>query len=319
MGTILLAAEGINLFLAGAPDAVRAFLRRAARRPALRRPGSQGELVRTRSRFGSCWSRSSARSSAWTIRPSSRPRGRAPAVDAPTLKRWLDQGHDDDGRPVVLLDTRNAFEVDHGTIRRRDRLAHRRSSASFPARCDAHTRRTRGQDRGELLHRRHPLREGRDADARGGRRATCWQLEGGILQILRGGRRRALSRQLLRVRRTRGRWTRASTERRSPEDRMARSARTIGVPAAAAGGGRQRDELGLAGHWPMRWASQSAPACRMRSRRLETKFQVDEARPVERLAADHHQRAPPLARSARRPGRQPSIAICAAPRGSPST
>src|SRR5699024_7613554 len=27
-----------------------------------------------------------------------------------------DQGHDDDGRPVVLLDTRNAFEVDYGAF-----------------------------------------------------------------------------------------------------------------------------------------------------------------------------------------------------------
>jgi UPF0176 protein len=40
--------------------------------------------------------------------------GRAPSVDARTLARWLDTGHDDDGRPVVTLDTRNAFEVEHG-------------------------------------------------------------------------------------------------------------------------------------------------------------------------------------------------------------
>jgi UPF0176 protein len=42
--------------------------------------------------------------------------GRAPAVNAKTLKRWLDQGHDDDGVPVVMMDTRNAFEVDVGTF-----------------------------------------------------------------------------------------------------------------------------------------------------------------------------------------------------------
>jgi UPF0176 protein len=54
-----------------------------------------------------------------TIRPDfSDPRGRAPAITATTLRRWLDQGHDDTGRPVVTLDTRNAFEVDHGTFER---------------------------------------------------------------------------------------------------------------------------------------------------------------------------------------------------------
>jgi UPF0176 protein len=30
-------------------------------------------------------------------------------VTAATLKRWLDQGHDDNGRAVVTLDTRNDF------------------------------------------------------------------------------------------------------------------------------------------------------------------------------------------------------------------
>ena len=39
---------------------------------------------------------------------------RAPAVSPKQLKRWLDQGHDEAGRPVLMLDTRNAFEVEHG-------------------------------------------------------------------------------------------------------------------------------------------------------------------------------------------------------------
>jgi UPF0176 protein len=42
--------------------------------------------------------------------------GRAPWVSAQTLARWLDQGHDDEGRPVVMLDTRNAFEVSYGSF-----------------------------------------------------------------------------------------------------------------------------------------------------------------------------------------------------------
>jgi UPF0176 protein len=37
-------------------------------------------------------------------------------VDPRTLKRWLDQGHDDAGKPVVMVETRNDFEVDVGTF-----------------------------------------------------------------------------------------------------------------------------------------------------------------------------------------------------------
>ena len=40
----------------------------------------------------------------------------APAVPPSTLKRWLDRGMDDHGRPVVLLDTRNREEVAHGSF-----------------------------------------------------------------------------------------------------------------------------------------------------------------------------------------------------------
>ncbi|PPE73355.1 sulfurtransferase [Solimonas fluminis] len=114
-GTILLAPEGINLFLAGAAEAVRAFL----------------TLLRADPRFADLeakesWSaaqpfgRMLVKLKAEIIRmdhPMIRPEdGRAPAVDAATLARWLDQGHDDEGRPLVLLDTRNGFEVDHGAF-----------------------------------------------------------------------------------------------------------------------------------------------------------------------------------------------------------
>jgi len=42
--------------------------------------------------------------------------GRAPAVDAQTAVRWMTAGCDDEGRPVVFLDTRNDFEVEAGTF-----------------------------------------------------------------------------------------------------------------------------------------------------------------------------------------------------------
>ncbi|MBX9872298.1 MAG: sulfurtransferase [Burkholderiaceae bacterium] len=114
-GTVLLAEEGINLFLAGPEAAVRRFvdeLRQDARLQDLlpkeswsARQPFRKMLVKVK--------REIIRMNHPTIRPAA---GRAPAVPAATVKRWLDQGHDDAGRPVVTLDTRNAFEVDHGSF-----------------------------------------------------------------------------------------------------------------------------------------------------------------------------------------------------------
>ena len=112
-GTVLLADEGINLFLAGHEVGVRAFvdwLKKDARFAALHPKESRSRdlpfgklLVKVK--------REIIRMNHPTIRPQA---ARAPAVDATTLARWLDVGHDDAGRPVVMLDTRNAFEIGHG-------------------------------------------------------------------------------------------------------------------------------------------------------------------------------------------------------------
>lgn len=112
-GTVLLAAEGINLFLAGAAEALHEFvawLGEDARFAGLEIKQSWSEappfgrlLVKVK--------REIIRMDRPAIRPE---RGRAPSVDGATLARWLDAGHDDSGRPVVTLDTRNAFEVEHG-------------------------------------------------------------------------------------------------------------------------------------------------------------------------------------------------------------
>jgi UPF0176 protein len=114
-GTIIVAEEGINLFLAGEADAVRGFvdeLRQDARFAALTAKESWSDdqpfgklLVKVK--------REIIRMDHPTIRPET---GRAPAVSPKTLRGWLDRGHDDEGREVVLLDTRNAFEVDHGSF-----------------------------------------------------------------------------------------------------------------------------------------------------------------------------------------------------------
>ena len=114
-GTVLLAEEGINLFLAGAPQAVRgliAHLRADPRLADLQAKESWSQAVPF-ARMLVKHKREIIRMNHPAIRPAA---GRAPALDAATLKRWLDQGHDDAGRAVVTLDTRNAFEVDHGSF-----------------------------------------------------------------------------------------------------------------------------------------------------------------------------------------------------------
>ncbi|MDP3672631.1 MAG: sulfurtransferase [Telluria sp.] len=114
-GTILLTPEGINMFLSGRRaciDRFLAWLRSDARFTDIEVKESLSEeqshkrmLVKIKKEI-------------ITMRmPLIQPElGRAPAVAPATLKRWLDQGHDDAGKPVVMVDTRNAFEVDVGTF-----------------------------------------------------------------------------------------------------------------------------------------------------------------------------------------------------------
>ncbi len=114
-GTILLAEEGINMFLAGSAAAVRGFVDalRIDTRFADLAPKESWSTSRPFRKLLVKVKREIIRMNHPTIKPAD---GRAPAVDAATLKRWLAQGHDDGGQPVVTLDTRNAFEVDHGTF-----------------------------------------------------------------------------------------------------------------------------------------------------------------------------------------------------------
>jgi len=114
-GTVLLAEEGINLFLAGDAGAVRRWLATLCEDPRFagievkESHSDQPPFQRLKVKI----KREIIRMDHPTLRPEA---GRAPAVDAATLARWLDAGMDDSGRPVTLLDTRNAFEVDHGAF-----------------------------------------------------------------------------------------------------------------------------------------------------------------------------------------------------------
>jgi UPF0176 protein len=115
-GTVLLAGEGINFCLAGTEPAARSFVAWLA---------SHAEFTGLTAKES--WSteapfqRLKVKVKTEIIRmnhPQVRPQAeRASSVDATTLARWLDTGVDDAGREVVTLDTRNAFEVDHGRFR----------------------------------------------------------------------------------------------------------------------------------------------------------------------------------------------------------
>jgi UPF0176 protein len=135
-GTILLTPEGINMFLSGTRENIDEYLqwvRSDARLADLEVKESLSTeqshkrmLVRIKKEI-------------ITMRmPLIKPEeGRAPNVDAKTLKRWLDQGYDDNGKPVVMVDTRNDFEVDVGTFN--NTVDYRiRKFTEFPEVIEAH-------------------------------------------------------------------------------------------------------------------------------------------------------------------------------------
>ena len=91
---------------------------------------------------------------------------------------------------------------DHGTLRRCDRLAHRASSAISRRRLRRTAAQLAGKTVRELLHRRHPLREGGDLMREAGVDHVCSSTAASSSTSRR--RPAALPRQLLRVRRARG-------------------------------------------------------------------------------------------------------------------
>jgi UPF0176 protein len=114
-GTVLLAPEGINVFLAGAANSVRGWLDALRCEPAfagLTAKESWSE-VQPFQRLKVKIKPEIVRMNMPTLRPA---HARPPAVAPETLARWLSAGHDDDGRELALLDTRNGFEVDAGAF-----------------------------------------------------------------------------------------------------------------------------------------------------------------------------------------------------------
>jgi len=109
-GTILIAPEGINLFLAGAPEKLEGFLARLladarfAGMPVKQSLSAEQPFNRMLVKI----KREIITMRRPDINPATAP---APRLAPATLKQWLDEG-----RELVLLDTRNDFEVALGTF-----------------------------------------------------------------------------------------------------------------------------------------------------------------------------------------------------------
>ena len=115
-GTVLVAGEGINLFLAGGEVDIQGFYAALHADPRF-----AGMRVKTSYSRMQPFARLKAKVKPEIIsfriddgQPLAYPR--APSVAPTTLQRWLRQGHDDAGKPVVMLDTRNTQEIAYGTF-----------------------------------------------------------------------------------------------------------------------------------------------------------------------------------------------------------
>jgi UPF0176 protein len=142
-GTVLIATEGINLSMAGPHAPLEGWLR------ALRADPRLATLELKSHRTAQMPFRAlKVKVKAEIIRmnqPAIRPQaGRATAVDAATLARWLATGRCDEGRELVMLDTRNDFEIDAGAFEGAIDWRLRRFS-DFPAALAAHRAELQGK------------------------------------------------------------------------------------------------------------------------------------------------------------------------------
>ncbi len=178
-GTVLIAEEGINLFLAGPADAVNAWVAdvRADARFATLTPKESWSEVQPFQRLKVKVKPEIIRMNQPAVRPDQAPR--APALAPATLARWLDQGHDDQGREVVMLDTRNDFEVDQGAFDNAIdwRLA---KFSDFPAALAAHKAELAGKT--VVSYCTGGIRCEKAAMVLEAEGVRAWQLDGGILK-----------------------------------------------------------------------------------------------------------------------------------------
>jgi len=110
-GTVLISPEGINVVIAGASTDVMAFVELLRSVPGLE-DFTPKESVSAAQPFGRMRVKIKKEIIAFGvpgIDPARRP---SPKLAPRTLKQWLDEG-----KPMVLLDTRNDYEIERGTFR----------------------------------------------------------------------------------------------------------------------------------------------------------------------------------------------------------
>lgn len=114
-GSILIATEGLNLFLAGSDAGIETFVEGLCADPRF------AGIVLKRSRSATPpFARLKVKVKSEIIsfrQPDAAPlAGRARTVAPAELARWIANGQDDHGKRLVLLDTRNRQEVAYGTF-----------------------------------------------------------------------------------------------------------------------------------------------------------------------------------------------------------
>jgi UPF0176 protein len=114
-GTVLVAGEGVNLFLAGAEAAIHGFLAQLRGDARFADIGVKFSRSQTQP-FPRLKVKVKPEIIAFRREDASPLTRRAPAVAPAELARWIAQGHDDAGKRLVLLDTRNREEVGYGTF-----------------------------------------------------------------------------------------------------------------------------------------------------------------------------------------------------------
>ncbi|MDO4232948.1 MAG: rhodanese-like domain-containing protein [Lautropia sp.] len=142
-GTILLTPEGLNLMVSGPVEQARQFAAFLKGIPALASMHIKESFSDEQS-----FNRFLVKIKKETItfrQPGIRPAdGRAATVSPETLARWLDEGHDDDGRDIAIIDTRNDFEVQVGHFRNAIN-PHIRKFTELPAALEEHRPRLAGK------------------------------------------------------------------------------------------------------------------------------------------------------------------------------